>query len=145
MLLWVVMMSPSATVCDTDEFLIVFGHSGAQWQREISYVGLWLTKRYFLVRSIHCRGFFLIIGFVDSKKTIEYQQTYPLTQSTSNFDAKFMKQSLPELCKRHDEHVCCDSYKNAQYPSNILDCTNHEVQQPKYCNTAAITTNSLGM
>lgn len=55
-------------------------------------------------------GFGVYMGFVDKKENIEYEQTYPLTQTTSNCDATFMKQSPFELCERHNKHVCCDSY-----------------------------------
>lgn len=79
------------------------------------------------------------MGFVDNRRNIKYQQTYPFTQTTRNCAAKFLKQSPFESCESHDKHVSFELYKTAQYP-HILNRTDYADQQLEYDHTAAVST-----
>ncbi len=67
-------MSPRATVCLIDVFLIVLDING---ERNKLYQTDNVLARVLLVGSINC-CFFPLIVLVESKKKKEYLQTYPL-------------------------------------------------------------------
>ncbi len=68
------------------------------------------------------------MGFVENKENIEHKADYPLTQTTSNCEAKCMKQSL-HYVKGSMSMFAVTAIKMHNILLHILDRTDREAQQ----------------